>query len=104
MNNIVYILIVLFGISSIMSCSSDNKTKKIIFIKESNILKKDIIVNGMTCIGCEVTLEENVSKIEGVVSIKATHKENKVSIEFDSTKTDIKTIKQTIKKAGYKTY
>ncbi len=86
------------------SCTSDKKQNNIIVVKESNIVKKDITVKGMTCVGCEITLEENVSKIEGVVNVKASHKKEKAFIEFDSTKTNIQTIKKSIKKAGYKTY
>ena len=104
MKNIIYIVFTLLSISIITSCTSNNKSKKVITIKASNILKKNITVKGMTCVGCEVTLEESMSKIEGVVSVKASHKEEKAFIEFDSTKTNIKIIKQTIKKAGYKTY
>ncbi len=103
--NILYVLLIIISTSFLTSCtSSDKKAKKVIVVKESDIVKKNISVNGMTCVGCEVTLEESISKIEGVVSVKASHKENKAIIEFDSTKTDIKTIKKTIKKAGYKPF
>ena len=103
--NIVFVLWTLISIPFLTSCTSSNKKdKKVIVVKESDIVKKNIGVNGMTCVGCEVTLEENISKIKGVVSVKASHKENKAIIEFDSTKTDIKTIKKTIKEAGYKPF
>ena len=102
---ILIVLLTVINISIITSClSSDKKPEKVIVIKESNIVRKSIGVDGMTCVGCEVTLEENVSKIKGVVSVKASHTENKATIEFDSTKTDIKTITKTIKESGYKPF
>lgn len=101
--NIVIVLLTLINVPILISCNSSNtKPKKVIVVKASNIVQKNVGVNGMTCVGCEVTLEENISKIEGVVSVKASHKENKVTIAFDSTKTAIKTIKKTIKELGYR--
>ena len=102
--NIAIVLLTLINVFILASCNSSNtKSKKVIVVKASDIVQKNIGVNGMTCVGCEVTLEENISKIEGVVSVKASHNENKVSIAFDSTKTTIKTIKKTIKESGYRT-
>ena len=103
--NILIALLTIINVSIITSCSSsDKKNEKVIIVKESNIVRESIGVNGMTCVGCEVTLEENISKIEGVVSVKASHTENKATIEFDSTKTDIEAITKTIKESGYKPF
>ena len=100
--NILIVLLAIINVSIITSCSSsDKKNEKVIIVKESDIVRKSIGVNGMTCVGCEVTLEENILKIEGVVSVKASHTAKRATIEFDSTKTDIKTITKTIKESGY---
>ena len=101
---ILMVLLTIINVSVITSSctSSGKKTEKVIVVKESDIFKEKIGVNGMTCVGCEVTLEENISKIEGVVSVKASHTEKEAIIEFDSTKTDINTITKTIKESGYK--
>lgn len=105
MKNIIIVLVIILSVSFITSCSpSDKKSEKVIVVKESDIIRKKIGVNGMTCVGCEVTLEENISKIEGVVSVKASHTEKEAIIEFDSTKTNINTITKTIKESGYKPF
>jgi len=105
MKNILIVLLIIINVSFITSCSSsNNKTEKVIIVKESDIVRKSIGVNGMTCVGCEVTLEENISKIEGVVTVKASHSDEEAIIEFDSTKTDIKTITETIEESGYKPF
>ena len=104
--NIAVVLLTMISFSILSSCLSSNhkKDEKVIVIKASDIVRKSIDVNGMTCVGCEVTLEDNISKIEGVVSVKASHTEKKAIIEFDSTKTDIKTITKAIKASGYKPF
>ncbi len=103
--NILIVLLTVINVSVITSCtSSDKKSEKVIVVKESDIVREKIGVNGMTCVGCEVTLEENISDIEGVVSVKASHTEKEAIIEFDSTKTDLNTITKTIKESGYKTF
>ena len=72
----------IINVSIIESCSSsDKKNEKVIVVKESDIVRESIRVNG-----------------------KASHTEKKATIEFDSTKTEIKTITQTIKESGYKPF
>ena len=103
--HIIIGLLTIMSISINTSCiSSDKKSENVIVVKESDIVREKIGVNGMTCVGCEVTLEENVSKIEGVISVKASHTEKEAIIEYDSTKTNINTITETIKESGYKPF
>jgi len=104
MKKLINTVIIVLSILSINSCTFNNKFKEIIIVKESNLLKKNITVKGMTCVGCEVTLEGELLKIKGVVNVKASHNEDKAFITFDSTKTNLKIIKNVIRKAGYKSY
>ena len=73
-------------------------------IKRSDILSTTIGVRGMTCMGCEVTLEEALSKLAGVVSVKANHKEEWVKISYDHTKTKLGVLREAIREAGYSTF
>ena len=102
--NIFIALSVIIGISLITSCSSGSKDDKVITVKASDIVRESIGVNGMTCVGCEVTLEETISNINGVVSVKASHTNSEVIIEFDSTKTDINAITMSIEDLGYEPF
>lgn len=96
-------LISFLMIFSLIACQNRHKPEQpTIVVKESNICRKTLTVDGMACVGCEVTIEEKLSKIEGVVSVKASHKNKQVKVEFDSTKTNLKTIKSSIVKSGYK--
>jgi copper chaperone CopZ len=78
-----------------------NKSDKTVYIKASNIKKETIPVAGMTCLGCEVTLEKGISKIKGVAKAKASSTNDNVVVEYDSTKTNKSAIVNAIKKAGY---
>lgn len=56
----------------------------------------------MVCVGCEVTVENKLMSMDGIVNVKASHKLDQVTVEFDSTQTDLTQIKNQIKEAGFK--
>lgn len=58
-------------------------------------------VSGMKCGGCEANVTDKVSELPGVVSVKASHQDNQVCVEFDPAQTSLETISQTIVQAGY---
>ena len=82
---------------------SDNQTGEVERIKGSNVIKKKLPVTGMTCVGCEVTLEKAISKVHGVVKVKASASNDEVQFSFDKTKTDAQSLTKMIKDLGYKT-
>jgi copper chaperone len=58
-------------------------------------------VTGMKCGGCESNVSTKLQSIDGVLSIKASSKENEVNIEFDTEKTSLDAIKDIITEAGF---
>ena len=104
MKSLIYSTFIFLISFFITSCTSDKKNKEVIIVNKSDLVQKTISVKGMTCVGCEVTLESKISKVKGVVKVKASHNNENAIIQYDSTKTNIKTIKESIKKAGYKPY
>lgn len=58
-------------------------------------------VTGMKCGGCEANVKTAVQKLDGIVSVQASAKENKVDVEFETGKTDESAIKQAITSAGF---
>ncbi len=60
-----------------------------------------LAVEGMTCTGCENTVQEAVSKIAGVTSVKASHLDSTAVVSFDTTKTSLAAIGDAINEAGY---
>lgn len=60
-----------------------------------------LAIEGMTCTGCENTVQESVGKIAGVTKIKASHLDSTAVVSFDSTKTSIEAIGEAVTEAGY---
>lgn len=60
-------------------------------------------VEGMTCGGCEASIESKVSKVAGVASVKADHKAKNVVVTAKSGETvDPEAVKKAVTDAGYK--
>ncbi len=58
-------------------------------------------VEGMTCGGCEVAVRRAVGKLNGVDSVKASHKDGKAEVTYDPGKVTIEQIVKAIEKLGY---
>jgi mercuric ion transport protein len=67
------------------------------------MLKKDsYLVEGMTCSGCERTVQKVVGNLEGVNSSKADLASSTVVVEYDPAKVTIEKIKSAVNGVGYK--
>ncbi len=51
-----------------------------------------LAVTGMKCGGCESNVKTKLNAIDGVISVEAMNKENKVDVEFDVEKTSVEAI------------
>ena len=60
-----------------------------------------LTVTDMKCGGCETNITGKLEAINGVISVKASSKDNEVSVEYDTEKTSLDTIKGTIAGAGF---
>ena len=60
-----------------------------------------IQVNGLMCGHCESRVTNALMNVEGIVSVKASAKDNQVLCEFDETKITVKQIKDAIEDVGY---
>ena len=60
------------------------------------------IIQGMTCEGCEEHVNNELSKVAGVLSYKTSYASRSSLVTFDKSKVDIKTIEAAINKTGYK--
>ncbi len=64
--------------------------------------KETYLVEGMTCSGCERTVQKVVGNIEGVKSSRADLASSTLSIEYDPSKVTIDNIRSAVNKVGYK--
>jgi Cu+-exporting ATPase len=72
-------------------------------IKSSNKPYQKIIIpiKGMTCTACSQSIERSLGKLNGVQFARVNFATEKAVVEFDSTKTNIKEVEQTIYDTGY---
>ncbi|MBK7711250.1 MAG: heavy-metal-associated domain-containing protein [Bacteroidales bacterium] len=90
---IVYILIA-------VSCSGNTKNSvQTEQNKEVSVL--EVSIGGMSCTGCEQTIQNNVGKLEGIKSVKATYTTGIAMIEYYDGITDTAVIKEAINGSGY---
>lgn len=68
---------------------------------EAKITEKYIPVEGMSCSSCELKIERNLKRIEGVVDVKASFGASEVFIKYQRDIVDIEDILTTIEELGY---
>jgi len=68
----------------------------------ANVQKIEINIEGMTCTGCENTIQNTIKEFEGVYTVTASFEQGTAIIEVDSTKADISKIEEAINQVGYK--
>ena len=85
-----------------ISCSGNNRkaAKSDVFIGEPSLI--EVSIGGMTCTGCEQTIQNNVGKIEGVKSVTASWKTGVAHIEYFPQMTDTLKIREAVTGSGYK--
>ncbi|MCX8202555.1 MAG: cation transporter [Candidatus Micrarchaeota archaeon] len=57
----------------------------------------------MHCIGCEKTLENEISRLDGVKNVKANYVENQVIVDFNERLINLNKIKEKLEEIGYET-
>lgn len=64
-------------------------------------MKDTLKVQGMSCNHCVNSIETSVGNLTGVSSVKVDLGSSEVTVEFDSQKTTLDQIKETIEEQGY---
>ncbi|MFA5971451.1 MAG: cation transporter [Lentimicrobiaceae bacterium] len=101
MKNLLFIALIAAFIAgcSGKSTSTDNAAKATTTAVANKTVT--LAIEGMTCTGCENTIQESVAKIAGVTEIKASHLDSTAVVSFDSTQTSIAAIGDAVTNAGY---
>jgi copper chaperone CopZ len=87
-------------LSTIISCSGNGKsTGSGNAVQE--ISRIEVSIAGMTCTGCEQTIQRNVGKLDGVKSVQASYKEGKALVEYVPSVADTAGIRSAITRSGY---
>jgi copper chaperone CopZ len=67
--------------------------------QEASLL--EVSIGGMMCTGCEQTIQNNVGKLEGIRSVKASFTTGKAVIEYFGSMVDTTKIREAITGSGY---
>ena len=95
----ILILFVLY-LSLIVSCNNSGKKNETVVLSGS-AEKIEVSIQGMSCTGCEQTIQASVSKLEGIKSVKADFKKGLADIEYYPEVTDTTSIRSAIASTGY---
>lgn len=74
---------------------------QVVIVSYENIQEVKLSVNGMTCESCEMSIENEVNKLPGIITVFANKENGSATVNFDNTKTSISEIENTINKLGY---
>jgi copper chaperone CopZ len=61
-----------------------------------------IAIEGMTCDNCVKTLSKAIKKVNGVKDVAVDRENARATVTFDTTKTDIAAVHESIERSGYK--
>lgn len=82
----------------IIAVSCGTKKAKITPVANASIV---LTVEGMSCTGCEETIQTALAKIDGVIDVKASHTDSVVKVSYDSTLVKVDQLGDEINKLDY---
>lgn len=68
---------------------------------DTSLAEITLRVKGMTCTGCENTIKSGLEELQGIASVKASHKDSLAVIHYARNEVTIEQIRATIKEKGY---
>jgi len=81
----------------------ENNVSKTIIIKENDIVEASLTVKGMTCTGCEHSVNHALTSSEGVIEASSSYETGIASVKFDKSKISIDELATAVEKeTGYK--
>ena len=99
LNLAVGFLLVIFIASSLAGCGNTKKGQQENILQEASLI--EVSIGGMTCLGCEQTIQYNVGKLEGIKSVKASFTQGNAIIEYFPALVDTLKIKEAVIGSGY---
>jgi copper chaperone CopZ len=100
---ILFIALATFTCCQQSQKNTENNTDSAVNLNEAAIITAEFKISGMTCTGCENTIKAKIEKLDGIKSVTASHTGGNAIVAYDTTKTDMLQIAETINSCGYKT-
>ena len=66
-----------------------------------NMVQKTLKLDGLTCAACETRIESKLKKMDGVKEVKVSYVNSMLTITYDTEKTTLGLIKETIEYLDY---
>jgi copper chaperone CopZ len=101
---ILLLCIVTIGMAACKTNTTDTNTEKAtadVIVNPDALIQMDIIVSGMTCTGCENTINSGLTELKGVVDVESSFEVGKTIVTYDSTLTNMDNISKVIADKGY---
>ncbi len=61
----------------------------------------NLLVSGMTCAACPITVKKALGKVEGVGAIEVNYETKEAIVTYDDTKTNVEALTKATEGAGY---
>jgi len=74
---------------------------RVIIIDKNNIQSVEFNIRDMDCEACTETIKHEINKLNGIVKVDVSYEKGNAIVQFDSTKTNISEIKESIDATGY---
>ena len=83
--------------------SDYNNASTVIVAKENDIMNAELSIIGMTCTGCEHSVNAALNNSDGVLEVSSSYESGIATVKFDQSKVSVDQLATTIEKAtGYK--
>ena len=92
-------LTVLLIVLAVVSCGKSKKRPDRDASMEKSLI--EVSIGGMTCTGCEQSIQAGITKLEGIKSVKASYVAGNALVEYYPGITDTMKIKAAITGSGY---
>lgn len=75
--------------------------KQVVYVNESQVQTITLDIEGMTCTGCEATVKNAASGVDGVLEADAFYDTGQATVKYDKSKTNREAITAAINKTGF---
>lgn len=79
-----------------------NQEQQVVYVSESQVETVTFDIEGMTCAGCEATVANAASGVDGVLKAQVSYDTGKATISYDHSKTSREEITAAINQTGFK--
>jgi len=95
--------VLMFAFPSYSHIFFPDTNDKIVVVNENNITESKLYIEGMTCTGCEESVDYALQNEEGVISAKSSYKTGITEVKFDKSKVKPEQLSKAVEeKVGYK--